>query len=78
MWAVKTGTNKRETKGMSFPIHRSQISEEALLGGRLPDVARFVFLVTANFGASVEIKTSPYRAVNTLHLGYTNQSVNAV
>jgi len=32
------------------------------------------------FGQNVElyIKTSPYRAVNTLRLGYKNQSVNAV
>ena len=32
------------------------------------------------FGQNVElyINTSPYRAVNTLRLGYKNQSVNAV
>jgi len=27
---------------------------------------------------SLILKTSPYRAVNTLRLGYKNQSVNAV
>jgi hypothetical protein len=67
----------REIIAVCFEIHTKHIN--TLCGQKVEfvNVKLVVHIVTTGLWRDNIYTFSPYRAVNTLHLGYTNQSVNA-